>query len=382
MLNKAYLLKEQLIEWRRFFHQYPEPALAEFKTAEYISQVLKDLNIPFERIGSTGIIGFLEGREKKNVLALRADMDALPIREETGLPFASKNDGYMHACGHDAHMAMLLGAAKILKENAATLKNSVKLIFQPSEETPPGGASDLVKAGVLKNPDVTAIFGLHLSPQFPSGTVAFKKGVMMANCDILRITLKGRGGHGSAPQENIDPLLPAFQLLNMLYSLNRRILSPFEPAVISIGEVKAGSFPNITPESVFLAGTVRTIETETREKIKENVEKILEGLRLIFDVNYSWQFELNCPPVVNDSELVDFLRRTARKILKEESLVEMAYPSLVSEDFAYYTRAVPGCFFYLGTGEDSFALHSPHFSLNEDVLPIGTALLAQIGFDF
>jgi len=382
MLDKAYLLKEELIEWRRFFHQYPEPALAEFKTAEYISQVLKDLNIPFERIGSTGIIGFLEGREKKNVLALRADMDALPIREETGLPFASKNEGYMHACGHDAHMAMLLGAAKILKENAATLKNSVKLIFQPSEETPPGGASDLVKAGVLKNPDVTAIFGLHLSPQFPSGTVAFKKGVMMANCDILRITLKGRGGHGSAPQENIDPLLPAFQLLNMLYSLNRRILSPFEPAVISIGEVKAGSFPNITPESVFLAGTVRTIETETREKIKENVEKILEGLRLIFDVSYSWQFELNCPPVVNDSELVDFLRRTARKILKEGSLVEMTYPSLVSEDFAYYTRAVPGCFFYLGTGEDSFALHSPHFSLNEDVLPIGTALLAQIGFDF
>jgi len=382
MLDKAYLLKEELIEWRRFFHQYPEPALAEFKTAEYISQVLKDLNIPFESIGSTGIIGFLEGREKKNVLALRADMDALPIREETGLPFASKNEGYMHACGHDAHMAMLLGAAKILKENAATLKNSVKLIFQPSEETPPGGASDLVKAGVLKNPDVTAIFGLHLSPQFPSGTVAFKKGVMMANCDILRITLKGRGGHGSAPQENIDPLLPAFQLLNMLYSLNRRILSPFEPAVISIGEVKAGSFPNITPESVFLAGTVRTIETETREKIKENVEKILEGLRLLFDVSYSWQFELNCPPVVNDSELVDFLRRTARKILKEGSLVEMTYPSLVSEDFAYYTRAVPGCFFYLGTGEDSFALHSPHFSLNEDVLPIGTALLAQIGFDF
>lgn len=382
MLAKALLIKDDLISWRRHFHQYPEGALHEFKTAEYIIGVLKDLDLPFERIGPTGVVAFLEGKEEKNVLALRADMDALPIREETGLSFSSKNEGYMHACGHDAHMAMLLGAAKILKENFAPLKNGVKFIFQPSEETPPGGAKDLVEAGVLKNPDVKAIFGLHVSPQFKKGSIALKKGVMMANCDIMRIMLKGRGGHGSNPQENIDPLLPASYLINALYSLNRRILSPFEPAVISLGEFKAGSFPNITPETANLAGTVRTLEAETRVKIKENIAKILEGLKQTFDVDYSWQFELNCPPVVNDEKLVNFLQKTALKVLKQDEIIEMFQPSLISEDFAYYTQEVPGCFFYLGTGKESFVLHSPRFNLNEDILPVGSAILAQIACDF
>lgn len=368
-------LLDDIIKNRRALHQIPETALEEFKTKEYLKNYLISIGLEPQEIVETGLFVYIEGKDKENCIAFRSDIDALNIKEETGTEFESKHIGKMHACGHDGHMTTLLAFAKYLT-TIQPLEKSVLLIFQPAEESP-GRAKDIVETGLLKKYNVKAIYGMHLFPELPEGTVASKEGPFFAQAALMTTTITGKSGHGAMPHKTIDPLMAFTKIVDGYQTIVSRNLSPFDPGVVTIGKFCGGSAQNIIADTVNFWGTIRTFKEENTEFIIERIKEIHRGIELSYRVKIDEKIDIVYPPVINDKELYKKFVDT----MKDMNYVEHEALT-ISEDFAYYQKEVPGIFMLLGTRsvEKGFVhpLHSCHFNFDEKVLLKGIEAFARI----
>lgn len=368
---------------RHHLHANPELSYQEFETSRYVQEQLTALGIPFEIKATTGVIGLIKGKNPdKRIIALRADMDALPIQEENDVPYKSKNDGVMHACGHDVHTTCLLGAARILQDLKNEWEGTVKLIFQPGEEKNPGGASLLIKEGVLENPAPAAIFGLHVHPGLAVGKMSFRAGKVMASADELYITIKGKGGHAASPHLCIDPILIASHLIISLQQIISRNNNPHNPSVLSITAFNAGFTTNVIPNEVKLKGTFRAMDEEWRFKAHELIKKMATDLvhsmggeiELLIDVGY--------PCVYNNEDLNDIAWQKAEAYIGKTQ-VEETEKRMGAEDFGYYSQQIPGCFFRLGVMNEAKGItagvHTPTFNIDESAIETGIGMMAWLG---
>ena len=373
----------EFVSIRHHLHAHPELSYKEFETAAFIQQQLRGMGIPFEVKATTGVIGLLKGKNpEKKIIALRADIDALPITEENTVPYKSKNEGIMHACGHDVHTTCLLGAAKILQELKAEWEGTIKLIFQPGEEKNPGGASLLIKEGVLENPAPEAIFGLHVHPQLETGKLSFRSGQVMASADEIYITIRGKGGHAAAPQLTADTILIASQLVVSLQQVISRNNSPFSPSVLSITSFQGGHTTNVIPSEVKLMGTFRALDETWRYKahelIRTQATAIVNGMGAELDLH----IDIGYPSVFNDQSLNEKARALAEEYLGEAN-VETTEVRMGAEDFGFYTQHIPGCFFRLGSGNSkkgmNAGVHTPVFNIDENAIEVGMGIMAWLG---
>ncbi|GAF25145.1 metal-dependent amidase/aminoacylase/carboxypeptidase [Moorella thermoacetica Y72] len=378
----AEALKPQLVAWRRRLHQYPELSFEERETSALVAGVLRELGLQVRSgIGGTGVVGVLAGAGEGPGVALRADMDALPLQEDTGEEFASRYPGRMHGCGHDAHMTVVLGAAALLAERRRELPGPVVFIFQPGEELPPGGASRMLAAGVLDDPPVKAAFGLHVTAYLPVGTVGVRSGAIMASADNFTIKIKGRTSHGASPHLGADAIVAAAQAVLALQTIISRHLDPVQPAVLTVGTIKGGEKENIVAGEVTLTGTTRALNNVMRQQLEKDMRQVLAGVAAAsgteIDLDYLWGY----PPLVNNAGLTELFRRVAGEILGPDKVLELANPSMGAEDFARYAEKVPAVYFNLGAaipGAEPHPWHHPRFNINEDCLPIGAGLLAAL----
>lgn len=373
----------EFIEVRHHIHAHPELSYQEFETSKFVQDKLKGWGIPFEIKATTGVVGLIEGKNPgKKVIALRADMDALPIKEENDVAYKSLNDGVMHACGHDVHTTCLLGAAKILNELKDEWEGTVKLIFQPGEEKNPGGASILIKEGVLDNPKPSSIFALHVHPGVEVGRLSFRGGMIMASADEIYITIKAKGGHAAAPQLTADTILIASHLVVSLQQIISRNNSPFNPSVLSITSFQGGNTTNVIPSEVKLMGTFRAMNEEWRfqahELIKKQTIELVAAMGAIAEI----KIDVGYPFVMNDEELNAFARKKGEEFVGEEN-VETTELRMGAEDFAYYSHQIPGCFFRIGAGNKSKGIssgvHTPTFNIDERAIEIGMGMMAWLG---
>ena len=368
-------LLDDIIKNRRALHQIPETALEEFKTKEYLKNYLISIGLEPQEIVETGLFVYIEGKDKENCIAFRSDIDALNIKEETGAEFESKHVGKMHACGHDGHMTTLLAFAKYLT-TIQPLEKSVLLIFQPAEESP-GRAKDIVETGLLKKYNVKAIYGMHLFPELPEGTVASKEGPFFAQAALMTTTITGKSGHGAMPHKTIDPLMAFTKIVDGYQTIVSRNLSPFDPGVVTIGKFCGGSAQNIIADTVNFWGTIRTFKEENTEFIIDRIKEIHRGVELSYRVKIDEKIDIVYPPVVNDKELYKKFVET----MKDMNYVEHEALT-ISEDFAYYQKEVPGIFMLLGTRSEEkgfiHPLHSCHFNFDEKVLLKGVEAFARI----
>jgi amidohydrolase len=378
-LSKKY--SREIISFRRHLHKYPELSFNEFKTSGFIFDKLTKLKpASLKIISGTGVTALIKNGESKKCVALRADIDALPIEENTNLPFASVNKGVMHACGHDAHSSILYGAALILSELKRELNGSVKFIFQPAEEKNPGGASSLIKEGILNNPKVDAIFGQHVIAGKPAGSLGFFPGVMMASQDEIYITVIGKQAHGAKPHDSIDPVVIASQIILTLQTIVSRNTSPYEPVVLTIGKVEGGTATNIIPSEVKLSGTIRTLNSGTRKKILARIEKIVKGITLSAGAKYKYEIISGYPELVNHKRETEFARNAAAEFTGKKN-VFTAEKLMGAEDFAYYLKKVPGTFYRIGIGNTS-DIHTPEIDLDESALEIGSGFMAYLAIKY
>ncbi len=372
---------EEVRIYRRHLHQHPELSFQEYATADYVAQHLKAIGLEVQSgIAGTGVTALIKGTEESNrTIALRADMDALPIQESNDVPYRSVNNGVMHACGHDVHTACLLGAAYILQETRSQWAGNVQLIFQPGEEKLPGGASKMIAAGVLQTPPVDAIFGQHVYTPFKVGTVAFCPGKMMASTDELYITVKGKGGHGAYPDATRDPVPVAAQIISALQLLVSRYHAPAEPIVLTIGKVIADGATNVIPDTVYMEGTLRTFNETLRAQLQEEIHRTCTGIATALRITADVEIRIGYPCLHNDVTLTNRSIERAKEYLGAENVL-LADPRMGAEDFAFYSHEVPACFYRLGTGNpakgiDAF-IHTPQFDIDEDALKIGMGLMA------
>lgn len=374
----------EVVSMRRHIHQNPELSFEEHETGRYVAAQLQKWGIPHQiEVAGTGVVALIEGlNPQKTTVALRADMDALPILEANEVPYKSQNPGVMHACGHDVHTASLLGAAKILHETRQDWEGTVKLIFQPAEERLPGGASLMIKEGVLQNPSPSAIVGQHVHPPLAAGKVGFRPGRYMGSCDELYITITGKGGHGAMPQDCVDPILLAAHMITALQQIVSRNNDPTMPTVLTFGKINStGGATNIIPKEVKIEGTFRTMnETwrkEAHRRMKYMAEHLIEGMGgkidFFIDVGY--------PCLLNDEALTERSRKAAEDYLGAENVVDLPV-RLTAEDFSYYSQEMPACFYRLGTGNVERGItspvHSDTFDIDEDALKVGAGLMAWL----
>ena len=383
ILKKAEGLKQKLIDLRRDFHQYPELGLQEFNTARKVEGVLKALGFETRMfVNGTGVRGFLKGSEPGETIALRADMDALPIQEETDLPYQSQNKGVMHACGHDAHIAMLLGAATILSEMRKELKGNVAFIFQPAEEIG-AGAKAMVEEGALEGAD--RIFGLHVYSIFPFGTLGYRPGPLMAAGDFFDVKITGKGGHGGLPHLTVDPIVIAANAISALQTIVSREVDPVESAVVSICKMNGGEAYNVIPETATFGGTIRSHKPELRGGLPRRIKEILDGLVSGMRGSYEFNLMSKFPATINDEEMTAFVVKVAKEILGEDKL-SLLRPLMGSEDFSFYLQKVPGTFAFLGVENKEKGIvyphHHPKFNIDEDILPLGTALHVSVAIGY
>jgi amidohydrolase len=367
---------EKIVALRRDIHREPELGFDTEKTAEKVLAAIDGLPLDIQTgVAENGIVATLEGEGDGPTVALRADMDALPILEETGLPFASETEGKMHACGHDGHTSMLVGAAHTLSGMRDRLDGTVKFCFQPAEEGG-GGGKVMVDEGVAD--DVSTIFALHLWPGLPFGKVATKAGPIMAAADAFEMEIKASGGHGAMPHLASDAIAIAAQVVTALQTIVSREVDPVEPAVLTVGEIGAGTAFNIIPDKARLGGTVRTLDADLRREIPARIEElsrgIAKGMRGDVDLDYTFSY----PVTVNDEAAADFALGVAEDLFGGESVLQLPNPSMGGEDFAYFLEKVPGAFIWLGVGEDVSGLHTPRFAFDEEILPRGAALLTAL----
>lgn len=381
----AHRLAPSIVALRHELHQHPEIRFEERWTSDRIAQFLQDTGIPFTRghAKGTGIMATIQGTGP-GVVALRADMDALEVQEETGLPYASRIPNRMHACGHDGHSAMLCGSARTLWELRSELKGTVKCIFQPAEEIAAGGRF-IVEEGLLD--DVGTAFALHCWPGLPCGKVAIGTGPVMASADFFRIVVKGKGGHGANPGGAIDPIVVAAQILTALQSIVSRETDPWDAVVVSVARIEAGFASNIIPETAIMEGTYRALNPETRARTAEAIERIASQIARAFRAEAWLETEgAGYPPLNNDHAMGRLAQEATRAQFGEEAIVPVTHPYMTAEDFAYYLRKVPGAFIFLGNDTleavDPPSLHSPHFVFNDDAIPVGIQTLSGVAIRY
>ena len=373
---------EQVVGYRRHIHANPELSFKEFETSAYIKGLLTEWGIPFSEMANTGVVGIIKGDlPSESIIALRADMDALPILEANEKPYVSKNAGVMHACGHDVHSSSLLGTAYILNSLKAEFGGTVKLIFQPAEELLPGGASIMIKEGVLENPKPQAVLGQHVMPLIETGKVGLRSGIYMASTDELYVTVHGKGGHGAQPHQNIDPVLIASHIIVALQQIVSRNADPRLPSVLSFGKVQANGATNIIPNEVKIEGTFRTLNEEWRKEAKRLMKKMAEGMAESMGGSCDFKIMDGYPYLINEEKLTAKARAFAEDYLGKENVLDLDI-WMAAEDFAYYSQVTNACFYRLGTGnkekDTMYSVHTPRFDIDEDALQTSTGLMAYI----
>ncbi len=382
-------LHPQVITWRRQIHQYPELGFEETLTAQFIAEKLESWGIDYQaNIAKTGIVATIQGDRQRDrpgkVLAIRADMDALPIQEQNDLDYRSQHPGKMHACGHDGHVAIALGTACYLASHRHTFNGTVKIIFQPAEEGP-GGAKPMIEAGVLQNPQVDAIIGLHLWQQLPLGTVGVRSGPLMAAVETFRCTVLGRGGHGAIPQQTVDSIVVATQIVNALQTIVARNIDPIDSAVVTVGEFHAGTACNVIADTARLSGTIRYFNPKYADYFHPRLEQLIAGVCGMHGATYDLSYEKFYPPVINDETIADLVRQIAQTVVTETSLpnnlVTPHCQTMGGEDMSYFLQEVPGCYFFLGSANAdrglTFAHHHPQFNIDETALALGMEIFIQ-----
>ncbi|WP_026752432.1 M20 family metallopeptidase [Sediminibacterium sp. C3] len=372
-----------LIDTRRHLHANPELSYQEFATSEYVQEQLRGLGIPFEIKATTGILATIKGKNPNaKVIALRADMDALPILEENDVPYRSVNKGVMHACGHDVHTTVLLGAARILEGLKDEWEGTIQLIFQPGEERNPGGASYMIKEGVLENPRPSGIVALHVHPGLDVGKLSFRKGRVMASADEIYITIRSKGGHAAAPHLTADTVLIAANLIVSLQQIISRNNSPISPSVLSICSIQGGNTTNVIPSEVKLMGTFRAMDEEWRYKAHELIRKQAIGLVESMGAEIDLHIDVGYPTVDNDPAFTSAAWELANEFMGQKN-VEETELRMGAEDFGYYTQVIPGCFFRLGVRNESKGIihqvHTPKFDIDESAIEIGAGMMAYLG---
>jgi amidohydrolase len=372
----------EVVSNRRHLHSHPELSFHEVETSVFVANKLEELGLEYHKMADTGLVALIKGdKPSDKVIALRADMDALPITEANDVPYKSQNTGVMHACGHDAHTSSLLGTAKILTELKSEFGGTIKLIFQPAEEKLPGGASLMIKEGVLENPKPTAVLGQHVMPLIDAGKVGFRAGKYMASTDELYVTVKGKGGHGAQPQQNVDPVIITAYILTALQQVISRFADPKSPSVLSFGKVIANGATNVIPNEVFLEGTFRTMDEKWRGEAHIKMKKMAEGIAESMGGSCEFNIMKGYPFLINEEVLTNATRGHAEDYLGKENVLDLDI-WMAAEDFAYYSQAADSCFYRLGTRNEergiTSSVHTPTFDVEEDAFKISTGLMAYL----
>ena len=374
-------LQPQLVAWRRGLHQKPELGFTEYQTAKFISQQLTAWGIEHQTgVAQTGVVATIKGHRPGPVLGIRADMDALPIHELNDVPYRSQHDGLMHACGHDGHVAIALGTAYYLSKHQDALAGTVKIIFQPAEEQP-GGAKPMINEGVLRNPDVDAIIGLHLWNNLSLGTVGVRSGPMMAATELFQCTIQGKGGHGAIPHQTVDSIIVTAQIINALQTIVSRNVDPLKAAVVTVGKLNAGSALNVIADSAHFGGTIRYFDLAYKSFFKERVEQIVSGICQSYGAHYSFEYQHLYPPVINDSGMTDLVRSVASSVVETPADIEPECQTMGGEDMAFFLQEIPGCYFFLGSANPdkglAFPHHHPRFDFDETALSMGVEIFVR-----
>ena len=382
-LGEKYL--QHMINLRETIHMYPEDGFSEFTTSKIIIEELEKRGIKVQKnVAKTGGVGLIEGKYPGKTVLLRADMDALKIQEQADVEYKSKIDGMMHACGHDGHVAGLLGAAMILNELKDNLHGNVKLVFQPAEERD-GGALPMIEEGVLENPKVDAAFAAHLWGYLNEGEVHLKEGPMMASPDIFNIKVIGKGGHGAVPQESIDPIVITCQIVNSLQTIVSRKINPLDPVVITCGRIQGGDCHNVIPNEVELEGTIRTFNEETRNWVPKVMEDLIRGITTSQGAAYEFKYEPKYPALINDKYMTSFAKESLKKVVGEENVFDLKEPNMGGEDFAYFAQKVPSAFIFVGIANNKsepVIHHNPYFKWDSKNVGILAQRLSQIAIDY
>ncbi|MGG4144198.1 amidohydrolase [Paenibacillus algorifonticola] len=385
LLALANQQKEQLVAWRRDLHQYPETGFEEVRTSGIVAEHLRQLGLEVQtNIGKTGVVALLRGEKPGPTIALRADMDALPIEDLKNVPYKSKIPGKAHLCGHDAHTSMLMGAAQLLAGIGKPASGNIKFVFQPAEEGL-AGAKSMMDDGVLQNPAVDVMAGLHVFPALPTGSISVTKEVAFASADSIKIKVIGKGGHAARPHEGVDAITVAAQVISALQHVASRLVDPLEPVVVTIGKINGGYMGAAIAPEVEMVGTVRTLTPAVRDRMPQLLEDIIRGVTSSFGADYELNYQMGYPVVQNDEAMVDFLTSTSEQVLGGKKWIYVK-PSMGGEDFAFYSEAVPSVFFRLGVGSGeaytSYPLHHPQFDLDEAALPYGAAMLSALALNY
>lgn len=385
------IIKEKLdkvMEIRRELHQIPELGFEEFKTNEVIKRELDKAGIKYKTgIAKTGIVALIEGKEKGKTVLLRADMDALPLEEESNYEFKSKIKGKMHACGHDGHTASLLGTALVLNEIKDKIKGNIKFVFQPAEEGPfPGGAYYMVEEGVLENPKVDAAFGCHVWPAYKAGHVVIKEGAMMSDSTSFDVIIQGKGGHGSLPEKSIDPIVIGCQVVNNFQNIISREISTLTPAVLSCCSIHSGETYNVIPDKLSIKGTIRTFDEEVTKEILDKMESVLKGIKVMYNADYEFNIIRMYPALKNNDSIYNFTKQVFEEIFEKDKIEIMKEPLMGSEDFSHYARKVPSNFFLVGIKEDQkeeeLLLHHPKLNWNEKNLEVSMRAFVNLAVNY
>ena len=386
--NIANHIKDELIEIRRTLHQYPELGFEETNTSKFIKDFLTKEGITFKEFAGTGVCGIIEGTkegENKKVIGLRADIDGLPMQDKKSCSYASKISGKMHACGHDGHTTILLGAAKLLNKNKDKFNGTIKLIFEPAEETT-GGAKVMIEEGVSTNPNVDVMCGLHVEETLDAGMIMVRRGTVNAASNPFNITIKGSGGHGAYPDTAVDPIVMASHVVTSLQSIVSREIKPVNPAVVTIGSIHGGTAQNIIPNEVKLGGIIRTMTNEDREFAKLRLKEIVNGVCTTFRGSAEIEIEESYPCLYNDDDMVKILENSAKNIIGAENVKVQKNPKLGVESFAYFANKVPSVFYFLGIRNEEkgiiYPAHNSLFDIDEDALPIGVAIQCEVAMNY
>lgn len=385
-LQEATKINDELIAIRRYLHQHPELSFEEYHTAAYIQQQLDQLQIPYTAgVAGTGIIALIEGQHPtRKCIALRADMDALPIQETNTCEYSSVNEGVMHACGHDVHTTCLLGAVKILHKYRDQFEGTIKVLFQPGEELSPGGASIMIAEGALENPKPESIVGLHVFPDLPAGYVGFRQGEYMASADEIYINIYGKGGHAALPHKTIDPITITAQVITALQQIVSRRSNPLTPSVLTFGKITGGNANNVIPDMVRIEGTFRTFDEVWRAEALELVKKIAINTAEMYGGSATIEIPQGYPSVYNAPALTEKIEACAKEYLGADKVTELD-KRMTAEDFSFYTQVIDGCFFRLGTNKNNELftkpVHTSDFDINEEALATGAGLMAYIAYN-
>ena len=382
--EKAFQIKDELISIRRHLHRTPETDFEEIKTSSFIRSKLDDYGIPYTTSAKTGTVALIKGKNSNKTVLLRADIDGLPIKDESKFEIKSEREGYMHACGHDIHATCLLGAAKILNDIKDELNGNVKLVFQPAEEGV-GGALPMIEDGILENPHVDAAFALHVEPLEKTGNIQVKDGSIMASPDDFKIVVHGVGGHASAPEKCVNPVTIGTAIITEFEKLNATVLKD-KPCVMTVCYFNGGTCNNAIPQTAEIMGTARSLDNETREMLIELLDKTAHETAKKHGTTIDFTFNKLFPPVVNNSEMNDVIRNSAKKLTCINEVVTLDKPAMAGDDFSYFGENVPSAYFKLGVGNVEkravYPIHSPKFIADEDALPIGSAILSQTAVDY